>query len=74
MQVAFSRRSQATARLKQREPQIADQLFVVRLAYRIEVHQLAIEVIQHLHCGRLFVEKNLGASGEGPDIGDMCRE
>jgi hypothetical protein len=59
---------------EQSEPQIADRLFIVRLANSIEVDHLAIEVVQHFHFGRLFMEKNLSAPGERFDLGRVRRK
>ena len=47
---------------------------MVYLAYSIEIHEFAVEVIEHLDTRRLFAKKNLGTTCERLDIGLMFRK
>jgi hypothetical protein len=47
-----------------REPEIPEQLLVVLLADAVEVHNVAVQIIQHFHFGWLLAEKHLCAARE----------
>jgi hypothetical protein len=47
---------------------------MVLLADAKEIDDLAVEIIQHFHLGRLLVEEHLGAAGECLYIGGVLRQ
>jgi len=58
----------------EKEFAIPDEFLVVRLADAEEVHNLAVEIIQHLHPRGLLVEEHLGAAREGLDVRRVLRK
>ena len=54
--------------------EIAEQFFVMLLAYPEEIHHLAVEIVQDLYLRRLFVEEDLCAARERLNVGCVFRE
>src|ERR1035437_319700 len=53
---------------------VADEFFIVLLADAIEVHQLAVEVVQYLDLGRLLLEEHLCAASKRFDVRRVIRK
>src|SRR5580692_7076252 len=56
------------------EAEVPDKLLVVLLADAVKIHDLAVEVVQHLNLRRLLVEKHLCATCECFHIGRVLRK
>ena len=56
------------------ETEIPDQLFVMQLAGAEEIHELAIQIVQHFDDGGLLVEEHLCAARECLDVGRVFRK
>jgi hypothetical protein len=56
------------------ESQLAKQFPVVKLANAKEIHDLAVQVVQHFHLRGFLVEENLGAARKRLNIGGVLRK
>ena len=55
----------------QRPFELPDELFQVVLHYPVEIDQLAVDVVEHLHLGGLLQEEKSRAAGKGLDVAGM---
>src|SRR5204862_401711 len=49
----------------ERKAQVSEELFIMGLTDAKEVHDLAVEIVQHLHLRRRLMKEHLRASGKG---------
>lgn len=58
----------------QRPLELAHELLEMVLHDAVQVHELAVDVVDHLDLGRLLLEENRRRAAENLDVTGMCRE
>jgi hypothetical protein len=56
------------------EAEVSKQFLIVLLADSVEIHDLAIQIVQNFDIGRLFTKENLTASSKCLDVRRMFRK